>query len=102
MGFVLVPPLETVRPVVACSVVLATLAACLYVIQIRTRHYSLGVVMGSLGAQLLAAFMLVPIGFSVLFGIKALIRFSFAVTVALLATAAALLVLDEALVRLSG
>jgi hypothetical protein len=58
--------------------------------------------MGSLGAQLLAALMFVPIGFSVMFGTKALFRFSLAVTVVLLATAAALLILDEGLVRLNG
>jgi hypothetical protein len=92
---------EMMRRLAACGVALLTLAACLYLLQIRTRHFSSGVVMGSLGAQLLAALMFVPIGFAVMFNTRTVFRVSFALMVALVATAIALLILDEVLVRLS-
>lgn len=101
VSFFLLPP-ETVRRLAACGVALATLAACSYLLQIRTRHFSPGVVVGSLGAQLLAALMFIPIGLSVMLRTRTLFRASFAVMAALLGTATALLILDEVLVWLGN
>lgn len=95
-------PQESIRRLAACSIVLGTLAACSYLLQIRTRHYSPGIVLGSLAAQYLAALIFIPLSLSVMFRVDSLFRYSLAAAAALVAAAAALMILDEALVRLAN
>jgi RNA polymerase subunit RPABC4/transcription elongation factor Spt4 len=96
----LLPSQEEKRRLAVCGAMLAVLAACLYLLQIRSRHFSSGLMFGSLAAELMSALMFIPISISLMLGISRLFRVVSVVTAVMLAAAAVLLALDEALARL--